>query len=80
MLEREPEQLAGQRRGFGAILGHDRGAVRVRAMPDLVAAPTGEQRVQGEADRPPVGLGLAGELGFEHERVDEQGEERAESD
>ena len=46
-------------------------------MPDLVAAPAREAGVQGEADRPPVGLGLTGELRFEDERVDQQREEGA---
>ena len=73
----EPEQFACQGRRLFDVVVVGRLRVGPWAMPYFVPAPARESGVEGEADRPTVGLRLARELRFEDERIGEQREERA---
>ena len=71
----EPQQLPPRRGGGFDLRSLGRCAVRRGGFPDLEAAPRRESGIDRQTPRPTVGLRLAAQLGFEVERVDQQGEQ-----
>ena len=76
--EQEPEPPSARRRGWRRIPGgrRGRGGFGLRGAPDPRAAPDREQHESDQSPRPCGRLLLAGEVGFDQERVSQQRQER----